>query len=137
MVPARPWRAAPGSGPASQVLVRGYRVTAGGHIRKVSTEWAGYARPAGTPHTQASATWRVPAIICSHTNTNASFWAGLGGIKSTNVEQAGVQALCRSGHLVYAAWWQLFPAPATSVAIDVHPGDVVGSAFTVRTTPGT
>ena len=118
----------PAAGPASPVLARGYRITADGQVRKISTQWAGYARRAGAPHTQASATWRLPAITCSHTNTNASFWAGLGGIKSRNVEQAGVQALCRSGHPVYTAWWQLFPSPAATVAIDVHPGDIIAAA---------
>jgi hypothetical protein len=52
----------------------------------------------------------LPAITCTRTSTNASFWAGLADIKSRNIEQAGVQALCRSGHPHYAAWWQLFPA---------------------------
>jgi hypothetical protein len=118
----------PAAGPASPVLARGYRITADGQVRKVSTQWAGYARRAGAPHTQASATWRLPAIACTHTNANASFWAGLGGIKSGSVEQAGVQALCRSGHPVYAAWWQLFPAPAAAVAIDVRAGDVIAVA---------
>jgi hypothetical protein len=115
----------PAAAPASPVLARGYRITADGQVRKISTQWAGYARRAGAPHTQASATWRLPAITCTHANTNASFWAGLGGIRSTNVEQAGVQALCRSGHPVYTAWWQLYPRPAATVAIDVHPGDLI------------
>jgi len=118
----------PTAAPASPVLARGYRITADGQVRKISTNWAGYARRAGAPHTQASATWRLPAIACTGTNTNASFWAGLGGIKSRNVEQAGVQALCRSGHPVYAAWWQLFPGPAAPIAIGVHPGDVIAVA---------
>lgn len=67
----------------------------------------------------------LPAISCTRTSTNASFWAGLADIKSRNVEQAGVQALCRSGHPHYAAWWQLFPGPAVTIAIGVHPGDVI------------
>jgi hypothetical protein len=120
----------PAAAPASPVLARGYRITATGQIRKISTQWAGYARRAGAPHSQASATWHLPAITCTHINTNASFWAGLGGINSTNVEQAGVQALCRSGHPVYTAWWQLYPAPAATAAINVHPGDVITVAVT-------
>jgi hypothetical protein len=67
----------------------------------------------------------LPAITCTRTSTNASFWAGLADIKSRNIEQAGVQALCRSGHPHYAAWWQLFPGPAVTIAIGVHPGDVI------------
>jgi Peptidase A4 family len=131
------WRLAqhPAAEPASPVLARGYRITADGQVRKVSTQWAGYAVRAGAPHTQASATWRLPVITCGHVNTNASFWAGLGGIRSTNVEQAGVQALCRSGHPVYAAWWQLFPAPAAPAGIDVHAGDLI--AVTVANPTGT
>jgi Peptidase A4 family len=119
----------PAAAPVSPVVARGYRVTAGGQVRKVSTQWAGYARRSGAPHTQASATWRLPRITCTQANANASFWVGLGGIRSSNVEQAGVQALCRSGQPVYASWWQLYPRPAAA-AFPVHPGDLIAAQVT-------
>jgi hypothetical protein len=62
--------------PVSPAAARGYRITAAGEIRKTSTGWAGYAVRTGSPHTQVSATWRIPAIRCTRANTNASFWAG-------------------------------------------------------------
>jgi hypothetical protein len=119
----------PAAAPASAVVARGYRVTAGGQVRKVSTQWAGYALRSGAPHTQVSATWRLPPITCTQANANVSFWVGLGGIRSGNVEQAGVQALCRSGQPVYGSWWQLYPSPAAAV-FRVHPGDLIAAQVT-------
>jgi hypothetical protein len=117
--------------PASPAAARGYRITAGGEVRKTSIGWAGYAVRTGGPHTQVSATWRVPAIRCTRANANASFWTGLGGINTTRVEQAGTQALCRSGHPVYTSWWQLYPRPAVPAGIGVRPGDVIAAQVTI------
>jgi hypothetical protein len=117
--------------PVSPAAARGYRITAAGEIRKTSTGWAGYAVRTGSPHTQVSATWRIPAIRCTRANANASFWAGLGGIKTTRIEQAGTQALCRSGRPVYGSWWQLYPRPAVPAGIPVHPGDLITAQVTI------
>lgn len=117
--------------PVSPAVARGYRITAAGEIRKTSIGWAGYAVRTGGPHTQVSASWRVPAIRCTRANANASFWAGLGGIKTTSIEQAGTQALCRSGLPVYGSWWQLYPRPAVPAGIPVHPGDLITAQVTI------
>lgn len=111
-------------GPAlSPDLERGYRVTAEGEHRKVSQQWSGYL-VTGHRLSQAKASFVVPAVHCSG-DANASFWVGLDGAGSTTVEQAGVQALCRSGDPVYSAWSQFYPSPAQDFDVRVVPGDSV------------
>jgi hypothetical protein len=109
-------------------LERGYRVTADGRHRSVSVQWSGYAVTGGRT-TQAAASFRVPMVHCTG-NANASFWVGLDGIRSRTVEQAGVQALCRSGKAVYSAWSQFYPDPAEDYPVVVRAGDAVGVRVT-------
>jgi hypothetical protein len=90
--------------------------------------WSGYAAEAC--HTcqvrYVTATWKVPAVDCASSPPGAwaVAWAGLDGLTSGTVEQAGTYSICTSGQASYDAWYQMYPA-ASVIWGQVDPGDLV------------
>ena len=101
-----------------------------------SLNWAGYALSTAPAYTSVHATWTVPAANCESGQASMSaFWVGLGGFSptATGVEQIGTASNCDGkGEPSYFAWYELFPAPAQAVPVDVTPGDTVDASVTAN-----
>jgi hypothetical protein len=110
----------------------------------VSSNWAGFvAVGPGSTATMASSTmsysdvtgeWIEPKASCSSSQTSVAIWVGLGGysINSQKLEQAGTSADCRSnGTASYYAWYELVPANAVDIKLEINPGDLITSAVVI------
>jgi hypothetical protein len=109
----------------------------------VSSNWAGYAVSAVDPATplalgSVSGTWVQPAVTCTAgAAAYSAFWVGLGGYSrsSSGLEQVGSEADCSSsGRATYGAWYELVPAAAVPVPLQILPGDTVSASVTVAGT---
>lgn len=110
---------------------------------QVSSNWAGYAvtgtRPDGTPveYTNVVGSWVQPKINCKLGESYAAFWVGLGGFTdgSTALEQVGTESHCTSSRkAVYAAWYEIIPAPSIPIRMKIRPGDRITAAVLVQAT---
>jgi Peptidase A4 family len=103
-----------------------------------STNWSGYvAHRAGLKFRAVTATWTQPSVTCTvgAAPSASSTWVGLGGYNqsSSAIEQIGTERDCsRSGHTTSLAWYELIPAPAKPIAMQVRPGDVMFARVAVR-----
>jgi hypothetical protein len=96
-------------------------------------DWSGYAVAAGQ-HVlinEVTAQFTVPAVNCytsSPTGQGAWLveWAGIDGLVTPTVEQAGIEAYCASKSSTpgYYGWYEMYPSAAV-VRIGVNPGDDV------------
>jgi hypothetical protein len=87
-----------------------------------SANWAGYAATGGT-FTAVSGTWTIPQSA-SGTGADAT-WVGIGGVKSTDLIQAGTQEVASGGDVQYQAWIETLPQASQQVPLVVNPGDSV------------
>jgi Peptidase A4 family len=90
-----------------------------------SPNWSGYAahRP-GAQFTAVRGSWTQPAVRCPRGGTYSSFWIGLDGYLSDDVEQAGTGADCvQPGIPAYYAWYELYPSPRVRLTLAIRPGD--------------
>jgi hypothetical protein len=90
-----------------------------------SPNWSGYAahRP-GAQFTAVRGSWTQPAVRCPRGGTYSSFWIGLDGYLSDDVEQVGTGADClQAGLPAYYAWYELYPAPRVRLGMVIHAGD--------------
>ncbi|MEY9847855.1 hypothetical protein ABH940_004955 [Streptacidiphilus sp. BW17] len=92
--------------------------------------WGGYAVTGGTYHT-VTGDWTVPALDCSATAGDISFWSGLDGWSSTTVEQIGLDAVCtRKGAVQYNPWVEMYPANSIYFTETIKAGDTMTSSVT-------
>ncbi len=102
--------------------------------RSVSQNWAGYAAH-GTSFGAVSARWRQPKPSCTPGKVRYSaMWVGLGGysLNSNALEQIGTELDCtQRGGAVSTAWYELVPAGSHTIALKVHPGDLVSASVGV------
>lgn len=92
--------------------------------------WAGYVAK-GHTFTMVRGSWVVPKTSCTQPNSVAAFWVGMDGYTNSYVEQAGTLAMCRSGHLSYATWWEMYPTTQVQlVGRSVKPGDHITASVT-------
>jgi Peptidase A4 family len=90
-----------------------------------SPNWSGYAahRP-GAQFTAVRGGWTQPMVRCPQGGTYSSFWIGLDGYLSDDVEQVGTGADClQAGLPAYYAWYELYPAPRVRLGMVIHAGD--------------
>ena len=100
-----------------------------------SFNWAGYA--ALGSFTGVSGSWDVPAVAAGASPiASDATWIGVGGVASTDLLQAGTQAMIEDGRVTYHAWYEMLPDAMTYVPLDVHSGDAV-SASIIESGPGT
>ena len=108
-----------------------------------STNFSGYqlaGGPGGFKKTTAS--WTVPEVQASSTDTASSTFAGIGGgctnppdctVVEPSLIQAGTEQDNSGGKPTYFAWWEALPlpqvqatgGPLSSDTFDVLPGDVI------------
>lgn len=101
-------------------------------VRTVTNDnWSGYVAVAcpSCALRYVAASWRVPAVDCSRSPAHswAVAWAGLDGLTSGTVEQAGTYSICTDGRASYFAWWQMYPA-VPSIFGAVRPGDRIAAS---------
>jgi hypothetical protein len=94
-----------------------------------SVNWAGYSASGGT-FTAVSATWTIPTVGTSTDPAADATWVGIGGVSSTDLIQAGTDAIVENGQVSYAAWIETLPQAAQNVPLTVSPGDQVNVAIT-------
>ena len=104
-----------------------------------SSNWFGYNQGTlelgGKQFNSISSDWTVPAAS-QHTSgqaENSATWIGIGGgcldagcaLNDVTLIQTGTeQDVDASGHSSYSAWWEVVPAPATTISsMTVAPGD--------------
>ena len=110
----------------------------------VSSNWAGYAvtgTSAGslpTSYTDVTGSWVAPKVSCTAgTASYSAFWVGLGGFSqdSQALEQIGTESNCNTGgQAVYAAWYEIVPAPSIPIKMTIAPGDRITAAVLVQGT---
>jgi hypothetical protein len=105
-----------------------------------STNWSGFAvtGPNGSV-SDVKGSWIVPSVTCASkkTATYSSYWIGIDGYSSSTVEQTGTDSDCSSGHGVYYAWYEFYPAGSVQISgFTVHPGDVVSAEVSYSSSTG-
>ena len=96
----------------------------------VSYNWAGYVTASGT-YTSVGATWTIPDVTSTNENFSAdATWVGIGGLSTTDLIQAGTQAIIQNGTTTYEAWYELLPAGYIQVPLTVHAGDMMTVSLT-------
>jgi hypothetical protein len=100
-----------------------------------STNWAGYAVH-GNAFRNVQASWRQPKAACARgVSRYSSYWVGIGGYSQASqaLDQIGTEIDCTpSGRIRSSAWFELVPAGAVELGLQVHPGDLMKGAVSVR-----
>lgn len=128
-------------------MLGGHAVAGVGVKTAKSTNWSGYFddNSAGNTYSKVSAAWTQPKATCTPTTSIAVFFAGIDGVGSSTVEQAGSIIVCSGGVANYGTWWELFPTNAVQiVGTTVLPGDKIatsvsksGTTYTFKVTDST
>jgi hypothetical protein len=83
----------------------------------LSRNWTGWVA-SGYSFQVVQGTWTQPALSCPKAGISAvTIWVGIDGKTSNSVEQIGTAAECRNGSPVYAAWYEMAPAPLLAVNV--------------------
>ena len=129
-------------GPAADAAPN--RVFAPGAVGEgqVSSNWAGYALTGtnasgtATSYSNVVGSWVQPKVTCTARQPSYSaFWVGLGGFSddAQALEQIGTESNCDArGRPVYAAWYEIVPAPSIPIAMKMAPGDRMTAAVLVQ-----
>jgi hypothetical protein len=89
-----------------------------------TSQWAGYFETPGAVRS-VSATWVVPALVCSGTETLSSTWVGIGGLSGGALLQAGMYDNCIGGVSENGAFAEEYPGSTASFDLLISPGDTV------------
>jgi S1-C subfamily serine protease len=100
-----------------------------------SRNWAGYIATDGD-FSAVSATWSVPAAANVKTPTTVSTWVGIGGLRGSDLLEAGTEVSVSGGKAIYRAWMEHLPDPEQAVSLEVHPGDELNVTIEQQS-PGT
>ncbi len=102
--------------------------TAPAAVGTTSRNWSGYVVSAGT-FTAVRGTWTMPTVSAAGTGTDAT-WVGIGGATTTDLVQAGTQAMVDNGVVQYSAWVETLPQAAKTVPLTVSAGDAITVSIT-------
>jgi hypothetical protein len=90
-----------------------------------SRNWAGYAAT-GATFTAVTGTWEVPQFAPDSPAGADATWVGIGGVRSTDLVQAGTQeTVSGHGRTSYQAWVETLPQPSRPVPLPINPGDSI------------
>ncbi len=89
-----------------------------------SLNWSGYVTEQGT-YTSVIGSWVVPTVLDGTSSTADATWIGIGGVKTTDLIQAGTQAVVEDGTITYNAWVETLPGFSQTVPLSVQSGDSV------------
>lgn len=101
-----------GATKASTAAARGFNIN--------GYNWSGAAKT-GSGFTSVKSSWTEPSVTCNSTNDLMAPWAGIDGYGSSSVEQTGVATDCSSGHAVYQAWYEMYPAAPVYYSLSSYP----------------
>ncbi|HYR93364.1 MAG TPA: G1 family glutamic endopeptidase [Methylomirabilota bacterium] len=93
-----------------------------------SRNWSGYVASGGT-FTGVRGTWTVPTVAPTGTSADAT-WVGIGGATTTDLVQAGTQAVVNNGVVHYDAWIETLPQASQPVPLTIAAGDTVTVSIT-------
>jgi hypothetical protein len=111
------------------VAVAGSAPPVGGPSVGESNNWSGYDVTGG-PFTAVAATFNIPDVPVTSTDTDTSEWIGIDGVSNTNLIQAGVGETVQGGTKSVYAWWEILPAPATPIpTLQINANDQVTVAI--------
>src|SRR5215475_16026543 len=104
-------------------------------VNTTSVNWSGYAvetnlaSPQANVFTDVQATWVVPSVIPSASNTYSSTWIGLDGDSksSKTVEQIGIEQDYINGKAVYYAWYEMYPKALVKLDLVIQPFDIISA----------
>jgi hypothetical protein len=102
-----------------------------------SDNWAGYVVASSLQNpkpvvTSVNASWVVPAVARSATNTYSAIWIGIGGEFSNDstLIQVGTEQDSTGGQLQYYVWYELLPASSSTISnIIISPGDQIQASI--------
>ena len=94
-----------------------------------SENWAGYIASGGS-FTAVSGTWTVPNVDASAADGADATWIGIGGVTSTDLIQAGTDAIVQDGQITYAALVETLPEVSQTVPLTINPGDTISVSLT-------
>jgi len=103
----------------------------------LSTSWAGYtvASNLESLHEQVvgvNASWTVPRIGVSSSDTFSSTWVGIGGQFDKTLIQAGTEHDSVNGQEYYSAWYELLPDKAVRIPdMRISAGDLITVSITL------
>jgi hypothetical protein len=97
-----------------------------------SRNWAGYAASGGK-FTAVSATWSVPQFAPNSPAGADATWVGIGGVRGTDLVQAGTQETV-SGHGLthYEAWVETLPQSSRPVPLTIKAGDSITVSLSLQ-----
>jgi hypothetical protein len=96
-----------------------------------SLNWSGYVAEEPGAYTSVTGSWVVPTVAGGSVGRADATWVGIGGVRSSDLIQAGTQAIVgHSGRIVYNAWYELLPDVSIPVNLDVSPGDSITTTIT-------
>lgn len=91
----------------------------------VSRNWSGYTTENGT-FTGVTGTWTVPKVDGTNSYGADATWVGIGGVNTTDLIQAGTQAMVdRGGQVSYEAFYETLPDISRPLQIPVDAGDSI------------
>jgi hypothetical protein len=94
----------------------------------VSLTWSGYVVASDfscpTPEVMGiSASWSVPSVTVSESNTYSSAWIGIGGQFDSSLIQIGTEHDSVNGKERLLAWYELLPDYAINIPMNISKGD--------------
>jgi hypothetical protein len=103
----------------------------------IARNWAGYVvadnllSPKSTVQS-VSASWVVPSVNASGTDTFSSVWVGIGGQSEHTLIQAGTEQEYAGGSARYYAWYELLPSNLVVLdEVQVSPGDQIQASISL------
>ena len=93
-----------------------------------SSNWSGYAKSSST-YSSITGKWTVPSVSSTSSATYSSSWIGIDGFNNSNLIQTGTEQDYYSGRAHYSAWWEILPAPATTISLTIHAGDHMSASI--------
>jgi len=100
-----------------------------------SLNWAGYVAESGS-YTAINGSWTIPSVPATGSLAADATWVGIGGVKSSDLIQAGTQAITDSrGNIAYSAWYELLPQDSEQITtLTVRPGDLMTVSLSEQST---
>ena len=102
-----------------------------------SSDWSGYVvysdpmNPAPVIR-NVSASWIVPTVPVSRSDTYSDVWIGIGGQFDDSLIQTGTEQDSENGRPVYLAWYELLPNYSVTIAtVNVSAGDTITASISL------
>jgi len=101
----------------------------------VSFDWSGYGVSSNVllPSplvNNVSASWKVPLVAVSASNTFSAAWIGVGGQGDSTLIQVGSEHDSGGGRASYSLWYEMLPADSVTIPmIVVDPGDTISASI--------